>query len=196
MGQKTCLNPDNGFECAREYGKETRAAKIAAENETLVKAYKENTKKLPEYKADLQDLINKIVRLIDFGHPSMSDGLTDYEVHAGHLISRGSDDTLRYHLFNIWAQSSSDNTHKGGNPIGMRENLKKTFGNWIIEEIDTLKARFPVLKLSKADIIERKFLAAKIIKELELVARKYTTEERISLRIEIMRRLDLYQNAA
>jgi hypothetical protein len=194
MGQKTCLNAESGYECARGYAAELKAKESQEETKELVKAYRENAKSLSDYKDDLQDLVNKIVRLIDKGHPSMSDNLTNYEVHAGHLISRGNDDTLRFHLFNIWAQSSSDNMYNGGNSTGMRENIKRLFGQEIINLIDGLKAKYPVIKLSKADIVEIKLVASKIIRELEGADKIYTNAERIELRHKINARLNIYQN--
>lgn len=193
MGQKTCLSADNGYECSRGYAKELLAAKAEKEKNEVVKAYRENTKTLADYKADLQDSINKIVRLIDKGHPCISSGQINYTVHAGHLISRGNDDTLRFHLFNIWAQSDSENTYNGGNQTGMRENILALFGKPVLEIIDTLKAKYPSLHMSKADCIETKLVANKIIKELEADNKIYSLEERIELRLKINERLSIYQ---
>lgn len=188
FNQKTCDN----IECARGYLKEQREAKESKETKELLKAYKHDSKTHGEYKGELQDLINKIVRLIDKGHPCISSGFQNYVVHAGHFYSVGAHDNLRYHLFNIWAQADHENTYKSANITAYREGLINTFGQGLMDEIDGLEAKYPSIPLSKADIIERKFVANKIIRELEEADKVYTTVERIALRIKFNERLNIY----
>lgn len=187
FNQKVC-----NYMCAVGYNNEKLEEKERKKTNELVKAYKENTKTLANYKHDLQTNINKIVRLIDKGHPCISSGANNYAMHAGHYFSVGGHENLRFNLLNIWGQSDAENTWKSGNELMYRKGLIKTFGTELMDEIDDLQAMYQFLGLRKADIIEANFVARRIVKELEEENKYYTTSERVALRKSFNNRIGIY----
>jgi hypothetical protein len=184
------------YKCAQVYAeakgkkKEEREKLIQEIDDKLWKIRKkelrEETKKKSEYEKELQDEINTIVRLIDFGHPCISSGRTKYKPHAGHYFAVGGSPTVRFNLLNIFNQSDGDNVFKGGKPREYAEGLRKVFGQEVFEEIEGLKRKYPVLKLSIPELKEKIKLARKIVRELkkqvEGEEKPFNTEERISMR--------------
>jgi len=132
------------YVCALKYNEQKVVLKQQKADKELIRAFKTNIKTLAEYKKDLQTNINKIVRLLDKGHPCISSGRSNYTVHAGHFYSVGANENLRFNLLNIWAQSDSDNTHKSGNELMFRKGLISTFGIELINEIDNSLSSFGV----------------------------------------------------
>lgn len=185
--QKVC-----NYVCAVGYNQDKLEEKERKKTDLIVKAFKENTKKLGAYKADLQTSINKIVRLIDKGHPCISSGANNYTMHAGHYFSVGGHENLRFNLLNIWGQSDSDNTYKSGNELMFRKGLISTFGIELMNEIDDLQATYHYLGLRKSDIIEANFVARRIVKKLEEEDKYYTTPERVALRKSFNNRIGIY----
>lgn len=143
----------------------------------------------------LQELINKIVRLIDKGHPCISSGKPygNYTPHAGHFFSTGAYPSLRYNLLNIYAQSDYENTYKSGNGTIYGLRLKDVFGQDIRDEIEGLIKKYPVLKLSKIEAHEKCATARNIIKALESMECPISTEMRISLRKRFNESLGIYK---
>jgi hypothetical protein len=193
MGQKTCENAESGYECARGYAKEQQAMKAEKEKNELIAAYRENTKTLAEYKEELQELVNKIARLIDKGHACISSGRKTDNVHGGHLKTVGAHENIRFNLLNIYAQDGEQNTHQSGNVNGYRDGIEKTFGKELLEEIDGLSLKYKEIRIRKVDIVEAKMIAGKIIRELEHENKTYSTVERIELRRSINDRLGIYK---
>jgi len=144
----------------------------------------------------LQTLVNKIVRLIDRGHPCISSGTPygKYQVDAGHFYSVGSNPTLRYNLLNIFAQSRSDNDRKGGKGSNYGLSLKQTFGDEVRDEIESLPAKYPRLNLSKMEAWEACKRARNVIKALEQTEVIFTNEMRITMRKRINESLGIYKN--
>ena len=186
--QKVC----NNYVCAMGYLHDKKEKTQQKESNELIKAVKFNIKKLSDYKKDLQANINKIVRLIDKGHPCISSGRVNYNVHAGHYFSVGGNENLRFNLLNIWAQSDSDNTYKSGNETEYRKGLIKTFGIELIDDIDDLQVRYMYMGLRKDQVIEANIVARKIIKELESENRTFTTVERVVFRKIFNNRIGIY----
>lgn len=154
---------------------------------------KEKLKTLTEWHNDLQKEINSIVRAIDYGHPCISSQRPlGKSFDAGHMYSRGSNPHIRYHLFNIFAQSVHDNQWKSGNQLDFVDGLEKTFGSTIKDYCLSLKG-LPELKLSILDIKEKIPVARGILKWLKLQQRSFTTEERISLRRQFNNELGIYK---
>jgi len=110
---------------------------------------------------------------------------------AGHLYSRGSNPHIRYHLFNIFAQSVHDNQWKSGNQLDFVSGIEKTFGLDVKEYCLSLKG-LPELKLTINEIKEKIPIARSVLKYLKLQDRKFTNEERISLRKEFNSKLSIY----
>lgn len=164
------------------------------EIDNKVMGYKKRIQQENMFKT-LQDLINKIVRLIDRGHECISSGTAygKYQVDAGHYFSVGSNASLRYNLLNIFAQSRSDNDRKGGKGSNYGLRLKEVFGSDVRDEIEGLVSKYPLLKLTKEEAYEACKKARIIIKGLESVDNKFSTEMRISLRKRLNLELGIYK---
>jgi len=147
-------------------------------------------------KKTLQELVNKIVRLIDRGHSCITSGKAygAYTVHAGHFYSVGAYPALRYNLLNIYAQADFENTYKGGNGVIYSIRLKDTFGESIKAEIDGLIEKYPTLKISNMEAWESCKRARNVIKALEQTEVIFTNEMRITMRKRINESLGIYKN--
>ena len=114
--EKTCRN----YDCMVEY-----ALQVAKDPKNKVKAEKMERLEWSNRKAEMtfenmssdgyrskiiQPIINEIARLIDYGHGCICTGSKNGKMNAGHYISVGSNDTLRFHLENIWLQSMHSNS--------------------------------------------------------------------------------------
>lgn len=139
----------------KEFNAETRRRKLAI-------------KKRSEWISDLQDIVNKFVRLRDVGKPCPSCGRSESEVErdaigktggawdAGHYLSRGSHPELRFCLDNIARQCKSCN---GGSGNYARKNheVQKYFRVELInriglEKVEWLEGKHEPLKLTIAEI--------------------------------------------
>lgn len=153
---------------------------------------RQNIETKSEVEKKLQKEINTIVRLIDHGHPCISSGRPlGRNFDAGHFYSVGSNPSLRFHLFNIWAQSVHDNQWKSGNPLGYVGGLKSTFGPDLLDRVMALK-KLPILDLSKDEIKAATSRARGVVKWLKLQNRHFTKSERISLRERFHIELGIY----
>ena len=149
---------------------------------------------LSDYKKKLQPLINKIARLIDKGHNCMMCGRQMKRINGCHYHSVGSNDTLRFNLFNIWAGCHSCNSEKGGNINGYDFQLVEIYGKefWESIKFDMVREN-PLIKLSKEDIEIIIKKCRLIINALELENIKFTNEQRISLRKKFNKELGIYK---
>jgi len=177
--------------CSRQCGYVLLGQK---EIDKKVKAMKAKLKEDNVFK-NLQIKINKIVRLIDRGHPCISSGKPygKYTVHAGHFHGTQAHPAIRYNLLNIYAQADFDNTYKSGNYVAYYKNLWSTFGEDVADEISDLPLKYKTLKLSKPEAKEACLKANQIIKALESIDRMFTTKERISVRKEFNKTLGIYK---
>ena len=145
-----------------------------------------------ELERKLQKEINLIVRLLDKGHECISSGRElGKSYDAGHLYTTKAQPTIRFHLFNIFAQSVHDNQHKSGNELEYFLRLEEVFSKEFQDFVLTLKQIQP-LHLSKDDLREITSNARSIVKWLKLQDRTYTREERIQLRSDFNTRLGIY----
>jgi hypothetical protein len=155
---------------------------------------REKLKNLSDWNNDLQKEINSIIRTIDAQHPCISSQRDlGKSFDCGHLFSRGSNPHIRYHLFNMFAQSVHDNQHKSGNPLEFVNGIELTFGTEIKDYCLSLKG-LPTLKLTIDEIKEKIPIARGILKYLKLQDRKFTIEERISLRKEFNEKIGIYES--
>jgi len=172
--------------------KQEKLKKAKKESAHEKQVLKEKLKTLTEWHNDLQKEINAIVRTIDFGHPCISSQRSlGKSYDAGHLFGRQSNPHIRYHLFNIFAQSVHDNQWKSGNQLDFVDGIESTFGPETKEYCLSLKG-LPELKLSVDEIKEKIPIARGILKWLKLQDRKFSVAERISLRKEFNQKIGLY----
>jgi len=152
---------------------------------------KEKLKSLSDWKNDLQKEINAIIREIDKGHGCIATGSYQGQMHAGHYISVGSNSTLRFHLENIWLQSMHSNSWKGGDTLRYQEGIISLYGNGYLEYLNSLQY-IKTIQLSSDDIKEKIPVARSILKWIKLQDRKFTTEERLELRVKFNKQLGIY----
>ena len=157
------------------------------------KVIKEKLKSHSDYEKELQALINQIANLIDNNHNCMSCS-GNGKVNAGHYHSVGSNNSIRFNLFNIWRQCYRCNVQLSANIIGYDNGLISYLGKskWEYIKFDLVRLH-PFIKLSKEELDEKKAIARGIIKYLKLQDRTFTREERISLRERFNTELSIYK---
>jgi hypothetical protein len=189
-------SPACGYELAKRKLEKKKKEELKEWNK-YKKSKEEKLKTLSDFKADLEDEVNHIVRLIDKGHECISSGAKFYQVNAGHMYSVGAFPALRFHLLNIYNQSVHDNMHKGGNGVIYKERVKEVFGLEISEEIESLKRIYKELHMSIPEAKEAIKTARKIkrelIKETSDLEKPFTTEQRIERRRYYNQVLNIYK---
>ena len=127
--------------------------KTIKENKLRLKEKAEALKTTSELKNDLQKLVNKYVRLRDFGKNCISCNVSTLgkKVNASHYLAVGNYPALRFDLRNINVSCIECNLFKGGNIVEYREGLIKKIGLAEVENLEAL--RNTTLKLSRAEII-------------------------------------------
>jgi hypothetical protein len=194
--QYNSLQKCNCYDC-REVQKQKPKQITTKKIYTIPKVSKTNkviekTKSLSDYKADLQKEINLIVRLIDYGHPCICNPSKRMKlITAGHYISVGANETLRFNLLNIYGQDIDSNGEKGGQPIEFKNGLISLFGIEVFEQIESLKS-IKSINLTIEDLKDKISIARSIVKWLKLQERKFTTSERLELRIKFNNQLSIY----
>ncbi len=148
-----------------------------------------------ENKANLQREINTIVRLIDKGVRCIDCDRTESNPHweAGHYKSVGSTSTLRYHLDNIFNQTSYCNSKSEGDKSTYRDGLDRMYGKEYLTHVVALKREIKILKLHHTEYPEFIKEARKIVRELKKADLTYPPKVRIRLRKEINKRLNIYK---
>ena len=180
------------YKCAIEYSKKLKANKEANEWKKQKAVLKEKVKTLSQFKNDLQKDINLIVRLIDKGHGCIATGSKEGKMNAGHYIGVGANETLRFHLENIWLQSEHSNMWKSGDTLRYQDGLVSLYGKEYLEHLNALKSIEPI-KLTSEQIKEKISICRSIIKWLKLQDKTYTIDERLSLRIEFNKQIGIYE---
>lgn len=152
------------------------------------KAKKKSNKEL------LQDQINLISRLIDWGTPCMMcDNPVMKRINGCHYHAVGGNSSLRYNLFNVWHGCNSCNGHKGGNIIGYDNQLIKYYGRDFWEHIKfDLVRKNQIVKLSDEELKEKISIARKIVKELKQENKQHTLKERVELRKKYNKEIGIY----
>jgi hypothetical protein len=182
-----CL--DASIQYARAKVKQNASKVWQKEKQTLKTALKT----LTDWNNDLQKEVNLIVRLIDKGHPCISSQRPlNKSADAGHLYSRGSNPQIRFHLFNIFAQSVHDNQWKSGNVLDFVNGIELIFGIEIKDYCLSLKG-LKETKLTVDDLKEKISIARSIVKWLKLQDRIFTNADRIELRKEFNLKLGIYK---
>jgi hypothetical protein len=181
--------------CAIILAGQKREEKAQKEWNIEKKQRKEKLKTLSDWKRDLEKEVNHIARLIDKGHECMmcSIDMAGKRVNACHYHSVGSNDTLRFNLFNIWAGCHSCNGEKGGNIHGYDMMLIGKYGRDQWEYIKfELTRLYPYTGLSIPEIKEKIIEARKIVKGLKIADTTYSDKHRITLRTKLNKRLGIY----
>jgi len=172
-------------------------AKRKLKNHTVKeKAFKsdlrQKLKTLSEWKSDLQKQINLIVRLIDAGHPCIATGSFNGKKNAGHYIGVGANETLRFHLENIWLQSEHSNMWKSGDTLRYQDGIISLYGEDYLSHLNSLKS-IECIKLTSEDIKVKISICKEIINWLKSQNRQFEKYERLSLRILFNEKLGIYK---
>jgi hypothetical protein len=189
-----CYATGEGSEYLKKYVIPQAKKEVKKKERTKIKKQLQALETKTEVEKKLEKEINTIVRLIDKGHPCISSGRNlgkNYD--AGHFWSKGSNPQIRFHLFNIFAQSVHDNQHKGSNALEYQERLGTVFTPELREYCLALKGT-PSLKLSKEELRDKIVIAKRIVKWLKLQDREFSTKERIELRLKFQEELGIYKN--
>jgi hypothetical protein len=181
-----------GYECAlnasRKHAQKQQAKVFCKE----VKDMKERLKTLSDWKKDLQTEVNTIVRLIDKGQPCIATGNYGGKMNAGHYISVGSNNTLRFHLDNIHIQSEHSNSYKSGDTLNYQKGIELTYGKNYLEYMNSLQSIEP-LKMDINEVKEAIKKARLIVKGLKQMDMTYSVEKRLLLRLRFNRQLGIYK---
>ena len=146
--QKVC-----GWQCGLSIARKTTEKDEAKRKK---EERKQDRKKLDElrplswFHAKTTKAVHEYIRLRDKNEPCISCGaMSAAQWDAGHLISRGSNPTLRYEYLNIHKQCSVCNQHLSGNLIRYQDNLIKKIGK---EAVDWLKGPHKPRKWTREDL--------------------------------------------
>lgn len=146
---------------------------------------------ITNWKNELQDEVNLIVRLIDKDLPCLAKGIYANQFHAGHIFSRGSNQTIRYNLHNIHRQSAQSNHFQNEDGL-LREGLVKEYGQNYMDFISELR-RTPKLEFNNQEFHEITLKARLISAKLKKADKVYNLNQRIELRNQINIELGIYQ---
>lgn len=180
--------------CAIQHVKTIKKKKATKEWQEQKKSLKNDLKTKRDYEKELQKEINTIVRLIDKGSfcHSTKKPLND-KFDAGHVFSVGSNNSLRFNLFNIYAQSVYANQFLSGDQINFLKVLSEVYGEEHKEYVLSLKSLYPYVKLSQEELKEKISIARNIVKELKKVDLTYPDKVRIQLRKVYNFRIGIYK---
>lgn len=157
-----------------------------------VKIRKEKLKTHKDYIKDFQVIINKLIRIIDFGHNCISCGRNG-KPQSGHYHSTQANPSLRFNLFNIWLQDYYCNVQLSANIIGYNKGLINEFGIQLKEYIETgLVAEIREIKPSIPELKEAIEKTKQIIKQLPK-EKIYSKSERIELRKKFNEEIGIYK---
>lgn len=188
--RKWLLNTDEGN---KELDKYTLRAKtvVVKKKKKEIRQKKELIKNRSAYEKELQQIINTIVRLIDYDKHCISciHGKTEpftRQAHASHFWSVGSNAQLRFNLHNIHKSCSICNSWKHGNLIQYKSGIIERYDEAYMDLINNLPKKYISIKLDKESLKEAITAAKKIKKEIES-GKDYCREE-------INKILGIYQN--
>lgn len=196
FNSKTCENLDCRAKWAiktMEKQRDTQQKKAKQDWNKEKLAIKEKLKTLSEWKSDLQIEINAIVREIDKGWGCIATKTLNGKMNAGHYISVGSNDTLRFHLENIWLQSEHSNNWKSGDTLRYQDGIVRLFGSCYLDYMNSLKS-IKSINLKIEDIKEKIPIARGILKWCKLQERYFTLSERVELRKKFNKEIGIYHN--
>lgn len=193
------LNTDAGKEKIQRSIIKAKELTPKIERQKTAKEIKEFNNSNPSYlKKKIQDGINKIVRMIDFGQPClatrigscMNDGK---RWDAGHVASRGSNTTIAFNLHNIHRQKASSNKWQS-HDHKMWLGLKNFFSQEYHDFVESLSLT-PIKKFTAPELLVFKLKVDIIV--LELSKQEYkirSPQELIQMRNEINERIGIYDS--
>lgn len=181
-----------GVECSMVYAK-NKAEKDKPKIKRLERQkLKDSITGVPELKKLLETQINTICRLLDKGSGCISCGGHTTPA-AGHYHSVGSTPALRFNLFNTHLQDFNCNNMRSANLHQYDLGLIKTYGKeyWEMLKFE-LPLKYPVLKLTKPELMEAIPKAKELVKRLKQADITYSVAQRTRLREEYNNFIGIY----
>ena len=151
------------------------------ENDECIKAFrlegkvKEIDQKVKNMKVDahsvkyrklLQDEINLLARKIDakfeFNCIDCGKPFTGQQIDACHLISRGKNSTLKYHLHNLHSGHNHCNVWNTSHENNYKQGLLVRYGRQYLEMVESLPLYHKELHLTNKEVVEKLALVRKI----------------------------------
>lgn len=127
--------------CSPKCALKVVAKKKAKQDNKELLTFRKDNKKISEWIAEAQTVINTYVRVRDSGKPCISCGRyhadDSGEWDAGHYRSRGAAPHLRFNLHNIRRQCKYCNRHLGGNYSEYRIRLVALAGEDYVNALET-----------------------------------------------------------
>lgn len=170
--------------CAAELSKKQRIVKANKE-------WKDHVKKVSpsvyskEYKSELQKEINKLARMIDerFEITTCIDCGKPFgnQTDAAHFTSIGSHPAVRYHLDNLHSASSHCNRFSDKHHSGYELGLETRYGIEYLIDVASLPGKYPKLKLSEVEVVDKLKIVRKIIRDFETFTFESPTQARTLL---------------
>lgn len=146
--------------------------------------------KITNWKIELQPKINHIARLIDYGLPCLARANSSNQIHGGHVFSSGGHRNITYNLHNIHRQGAQSNHFQNDDGL-LREGVVREYGEGYMSFISGLR-KTPVPKYSNNEYYGFYLIALNIIKRLKKEQRIRSVTERIELRNQINKELNIY----
>lgn len=180
-------------DCRTKYAIDEMAKRKAAQKKAADLKWKREKEDLKEnttnWKNKLQVEINKIVRQIDRELLCLATGRRG-KMDAGHILSRGSNITIRFNLHNIHRQCAQSNHFQNDDGL-LREGLVREYGQEYKDFIMSLQGTPPLLFKDfeyRALIAEAHEIVVKLIK----LDATYSLKSRLKLRNKINHQLRIY----
>jgi len=156
---------------------------------------KENYAKIKEnvtdYKKFLQDDVQKISKLIDYGLRGLHETPNDTGIiQSGHVYSKKNNEQMRFNLHNLHRQGAKSNMALVYDEE-FRDGLIYEYGIEYFNFIKSLKSQ-PLPKIKQNEYKEYHFKALAVIKRLQLTFSHYSKKERLELRNSINKELSIY----
>lgn len=194
FNQKHCLEKDECIKAFNEYVKEEKKKqylkqqkKDNQELEEKINSWKPEVN-LKKNKKALQDSINKLSRMIDikFGYKTCIDCDKGYgpQTDAAHFHGIGSNHSNKYNLHNLHSANSGCNQFSDKHKEGYKIGLTKRYGSDYLEQVEGLILKYPKIKLSSVEIVEKLKLVRRLIRTFDT----YTFQNPIQSR-EILNKL-------
>lgn len=145
-----------------------------------IRKQKQRIKSLSRIRKDLQTKVNRLVRMVDNGHPCIATGNFGM-LDAGHYISVGANVTISLNFHNIHIQHRESNSFKSGDVINYRRGIVEIYGKEYLDFMDGLQRC--KIQLDRATLLKATQRTNEAIREMnKKPPYLLTPKERIVLR--------------
>jgi len=191
-----------------EKGQEVMAKKIEKAKKQVAKVEKDKEDELKrtikswrpsahekKYKKSLQDDVNKLSRMIDakFGYINCIDcdkSMEGYQIDACHLMSRGKNCTLSYHLLNLHSGHNHCNFYNEKHEGNYKQGIINRYGEKTLAKILELPLIYKEIHLSSVEIVEKLKIVRSLVKNFDT----FKAENAIEMREMMNNVIGIYGN--